>query len=94
MVDRFQDVEWQLRDKIRNEVVLAYSARKVSKSISACSRYGSDSSYPKDRSSSLTVEFTVLDGSLLFTRGAMSRNRAGWMYCVSSYCNHVLSSWG
>ena len=55
-----------------------------SKSISGCSRYGSDSSYPKDRSSRRWVASTVLDGSLLFARGAMSRDRAGWMYCVSS----------
>ena len=90
MVDHFQDVVWQLRDKIRNEVMLAYSARKVSKAISGCSRYGSDSSYPKDCSSSLAFEFTVLDGFLLFARRAMSRDRAGWIYFVSSYCSHLL----
>ena len=37
-----------------------------------------------DRSSSLTVEFTVLDGSLLFARRTMSTDRAGWIYFVSS----------
>ena len=90
MVDHFQDVVWQLRDKIRNNVVLVYSARKVSKSISACSRYGFDLSYPKDRSSSLIVEFTLLDGFLLFVRRSISRDRAGWIYFVSSYCSHLL----
>ena len=70
--------------------MLAYSARKVSKSISACSRYGSDLSYPKDRSSSLIVEFTILDRSLLFVRRAISRDRAGWIYSVSSYYSHLL----
>lgn len=91
MVDHFQDVEWQLGDEIKNGLALACGAGKISKSISGCSRYGSDSSYPKDRSSRLWVVSTVLDGSLLFARGAMSRDRAGWMDCVSSYCNHLLS---
>ena len=31
-----------------------------------------------------------MDGSLLFARRAMSRNRAGWMYYVSSYCSHLV----
>ena len=82
MVDHFQDVEWQLGHEIRNGLALAYSARKVSKSMSGCSRYGLDLSYPEDRSSRLWVASTVPDGSLLFGRGAMSRDRAGWMYCV------------
>lgn len=86
MIDYFQDVEWQLGDEIRNGLALAYGAGKISKSISGCSRYGSDSSYPK------TVRPAF--GSHPFARGAMSRDRAGWIYCVSSYCNHLLSNWG